>query len=228
MMLPNHRRNLLSAIGFASVLLACPARNSFAEMKFFDFSGYSYLSGPPARVGTVTTVAAKFNTIQPNPVWPLELLDKEYTVMIRDLTIASVEASGSFQVITYSGGTIEVHADPAKNASWAPNPPNGSVPSTFLDGGADLIGVFTEMTLYFSTNNGTGTVSGLVNWEGGSRRAGMANPFGWTVFGGVSNHDGLGIPMGYDLAWDPQLYGPEVPSPVEVRSWGAVKSAFRR
>jgi hypothetical protein len=197
-------------------------------MTFFDFSGYSYLSGPPAQVGTVATVAAKFNAIQPNPVWPLELLDKEYTVMIRDLTIASASSYGSFQEITYSGGTIEVRADAARNGTWAPNPPNSMVPSTFLDGEADLLGIFTEMILFFDTASGTGTVSGLVNWQGGAKYEGMANPVGWTVFGGVSNHDGLGIPAGYDLAWDPQMYGPEVPSPVESRSWGAVKGAFRR
>lgn len=227
-MLSKSRQNLFYAIGFASALLFLGARNTFAEIRFFDFSGYSYLAGPPAQVGTVITVASKFNTIQPNPLWPLELLDKEYTVMIRDLTIASVSSYGSLRVISYSGGTIEVHADPARNGDWTPNPPNRVVPSTFLDGGADLIGIFTEMTLFFNTASGTGTVSGLVNWEGGSKQGGIVNPFGWTIFGGVSEQDGLGIPTGYDLAWDPQLYGPEVPSPVESRSWGAVKNIFRR
>ena len=228
MMLIENRRSFVCAIVFASVLLIVPTQGVFAEMRFFDFSGYSYLSGPPAQVGTVTAVAAKFNAIQPNPVWPLEVLKREYTVMIRDLTIASVSSYGSFQVITYSGGTIEVHADAAMNGSWVPNPPNSVVPVTFLDGGADLIGVFTEMTLFFDTDSGTGTVSGLVNWEGGSKQGGMANPVGWTIFGGVSKQDGLGIPPGYDLAWDPQLYGPDVPNPVQRQSWGAVKSAFRR
>jgi hypothetical protein len=222
------RCNLLCTIGFASAMLILPAGSAFSEMGFFDFAGYSYLAGPPAQAGTVTAVAAKFNTIQPNPLWPLDLLGKEYTVMMQDLTIASVNSYGSFQVITYSGGTMEVHADPAKNGTWAPNPVNSMVPSTFLDGGADLIGIFTEMTLFFNTAAGTGTVSGLVNWEGGSKYGGLANPIGWTVFGGVSNHDGLGIPAGYDLAWDPQLYGPETPNPVEKRSWGSVKNAFRR
>lgn len=228
MILIKGRRNIIGAVGLASVLLTLPVRSAFAEMGFFDFSGYSYLSGTPAQVGTVTSVAAKFNPIQPNPVWPLDLPAREYTVMIQGLTIASVSSFSTFQVITYSGGTIEVHADPAVNGVWDPSPPNGLVPATFLDGGADLIGAFTEMTLFFDTAAGTGTVSGLVNWAGGSRFGGMTNPLGWTVFGGVSNQAGLGIPAGYDLAWDPQMYGPEAPSPVVKKSWGAVKNAFRK
>jgi hypothetical protein len=220
--------NLLCSIAFTLIFVVAPTRGACTEMTFFDFSGYSYLSGPPAAIGTVLTVASKFNTIQPNPVWPLELLDKEYTVMIQDLTVATVASYGPYQTITYSGGNIQVRADVARNGTWGSNPPNSSVPSTFLDGDSDLVGIFTEMTLFFNTVSGTGTVSGLVNWQGGAHYGGMTNPIGWTVFGGVSNHYGLGIPMGYDLAWDPQMYGPEVPNPIERRSWGALKSSFHR
>jgi hypothetical protein len=161
-------------------------------------------------------------------VWPLDLANEECTVMIQDLTVATVASYGTFQTITYSGGTIQVLVDPAMNGAWEPNPPNASVPSTFLDGDVDLAGVFTEMTLFFNTATGNGTVSGLVNWQGGARFAGLQNPVGWTVFGGVSNHDGYGIPLGYNLVWDPQLYGPETPNPVQERSWGALKNAFHK
>jgi hypothetical protein len=227
-MMPYGRRpNFLRYTTLALFLLLAPARDARAEMPFFDFSGFSYVSGPPTAVGTVLTVAGKFNPIQPNPLWPLELSTTEYTVMIQGLSVATVSSYGPYETITYSGGSIQVHADLAMNGMWSPNPPNGSVPATFLDGNADLIGDFSDMTLFFDTVSGTGTVSGTVNWQGGSRRSGLANPFGWTIFGGVSSHAGLGIPAGYDLAWDPQLWGPDTPNPTESRSWGALKNAFR-
>ena len=228
MMVSRNQWNWLHAIVLATVSLMLAPQRASAEMPYLDFSGFSYLSGPPSQVGTVTTVAAKFNPIQPNPLWPLDLAGSEYTVVVQGLTIASVSSYGTFQVILYSGGTIEVHADPAQNGTWAPSPPNGLVPATFLDGGGELIGIVTEMTLFYDTAVGTGTVSGLVDWHGGSRCAGLASPLGWTVFGGVSSQAGLAIPAGWHLAWDPQLYGPETPNPVVKRSWGAVKHSFRK
>lgn len=222
------RRNLLCGIVLSLVLVTVPMVDAHAEMPFFDFSGYSYLSGPQAQVGTVVTIASKFNEIQPSPSWPLDLASNEYTVMVQNLKIASVSSYGTFQEITYSGGTIEIHVDPSKNGAWAANPPNGQTPSTFLDGEAALVGSMSEMALFYDTASGTGAVSGLVNWEGGAKRGFLQNPVGWTFFGMVSNQAGLGIPPGYDLAWDPQLYGPERPNPVVKKSWGGVKYAYRK
>ncbi len=223
-----NRPSLLRNSILALLIGATPAWAAGAEMPFFDFAGYSYVSGPPATIGTVVAMAGKFNTIQPNPIWPLDLQRLEYTVMIQGLTVASVESYGPFQTITYSGGTIQLHSDAELNGIWDPAPPNTLVPATFLDGDLDLQGVFTEMSLFFNMTSGTGTISGLVDWQGGIRFGGMTNPCGWTVFGGVSSQDGLGIPAGYNLAWDPQLYGPEVPSPIAIRSWGAIKKTFRQ
>jgi hypothetical protein len=82
------------------------------------------------------------------------------------------------------------------------------------------------MVMVFDSASGTGTVSGFFDWTGGARLGDLENPNGWTYFGGVSNHPGLGIPNGYDLAWDPQVYGPEPASPVETGSWGRIKQHF--
>jgi hypothetical protein len=221
-------RNPFCGIALSILLLVVPVKAARADLPFFDFSGYSYVSGPPAQVGTIVTVAAKFNGIQPNPSWPLDLVNNEYTVMIQDLAVAAVNSYGPFQEITYAGGTITIHVDAAKNAAWAANPPNGQTPATFLDGDLALVGSMTDMILFYDTSTGTGTVSGLVNWAGGARRDALQNPVGWTFFGMVSSEAGLGIPAGYDLAWDPQLYGPERSNPVVPKSWGGVKHAFSR
>lgn len=198
-----------------------------AETPFFDFAGFSYLDGSPGEVGTGVTVVMRLNEIQPKPIWPLDFDLNEYTVYIRDLEISSVLSYGTLQEITYTGGVIEVFADPAKNSSYAPLPPNPSVPATFSDGLLELGGGFTELILFYDTASGVGTVSGTIDWTAGSRLAALENASGWTFFGGVSDDSGLGIPPGYDLAWDPQFYGP-APSPTESGSWGALKARFAR
>jgi len=210
-----------------SLMVAASASISMA-LPFFDFHGYSYLDGPPNSVGTVVTVPALLNEIQPDPVWPLETDDNEYTLLVEGLTIEEVSSVFTFITVIYSGGTIRLLEDPSMNATmqgWVPDPPNASVPGSFGDGDVLLEGVFTEMVMFFNTATGTGTVSGSVDWTGGSRLADLDSPDGWTYFGGVSNDQIFEIPNGYDLVWDPQLYGPE-PIPVLEGSWGLMKKRF--
>jgi hypothetical protein len=202
-----------------TVLLATPAH----AQPFFDFHGYSYLDGPPFAVGTAFQVPALFNIIQPDPIWPLDFDLNEYTIMVEGLTISDVQTAGPVLIMTLSGGTVGVYADPSKNSAWTDNPPNAQVPATFVDGGPELLGHFTSMDMIFDTSSGTGSISGLITWTGGARLSQIDDPVDWTYFGGVSNHAGLGIPPGYDLAWDPQIYGPEGGTPVERTSWGSIK-----
>lgn len=216
-------------LGVAGIILllvvaAAPAR---AEEPFFDFAGFSYLAGPPAEPGTMVTIVMRLNEIQPQPIWPLDFGTNEYTVLVDDLQITQVVSYDTILEITYAGGNIALLADAAKNSVYAPLPPNASVPATFGDGSLELLGHFTELLLFYDTVSGVGTVSGLVDWSSGSRLPLLDQPNGWTFFGGVSNHPGLGIPDGYDLAWDPQIYGP-APSPVETGSWGSIKKRYAR
>jgi hypothetical protein len=210
-------------------LLAGPgALQAQAEMPFFDFSGFSYLDGEPWQVGTGVAVVARFNSIQPNPIWPLDFVANEYTVLLEGLTLSSVLSYDGVKEVAYSGGTISVLRDPARNSEFAPEPPNGLVPGSFGDGSAELVGYFTELALFYDETTGVGTVAGFVNWTGGAKQALLENPNGWTFFGGVSNQSVYGIPDGYDLAWDPQIYGQETPVPVMLQSWGALKARFAR
>lgn len=205
------------------VLAVAPAASA---LPFFDFSGYSYLEGPAFTVGTTVHVPALLNVIQPDPIWSLDFEHNEYTVHVAGLIISDVQSYGPIRVLALTGGTVEFHADPARNSAWLQNPPNAVVPSTFTDGLAELSGLFTSMDMVFDTSTGVGTISGTIRWTGGARLGEIGNPEGWTYFGGVSNHAGLGIPAGYDLAWDPQIYGPENNTPVERSSWGAIKEKF--
>lgn len=209
----------------AALLALAVLATTAAADPFFDFHGYSYLDGPAFTVGTRVSVPTRFNEIQPDPVWPLDLVANEYTVMVSDLVIASVLVAGPIRTVTFSGGGIGIYRDAARNSAFAANPPNAAVPATFTDGVAELSGGFAGLVMIWNTLSGTGTVSGDVVWTGGARFGDLPAADGWTYFGGVSNHAGLGIPAGYDLAWDPQLYG-QSPTPTESSSWGRVKNLF--
>jgi hypothetical protein len=212
-------------IWLGAIVILALAAGPASALPFFDFHGYSYLNGPGFTVGTSVQVPALFNVIQPDPIWPLDFVNNEYTIMAAGLTITDVQSAGPMLILTLSGGSIGLYEDPLRNSVWAASPPSALVPATFQDGTAELVGHFTSMDMIFDTGTGTGTISGTITWTGGARLAQIGNPAGWTYFGGVSNHAGLGIPVGYDLAWDPQIYGPEE-TPVLNSSWGAIKHTF--
>jgi hypothetical protein len=210
----------------AAALLSVNA-DATQAMPFFDFYGYSYQVGPPDAVGTLVNVPTRLNTNQPEPIWPLDFADYEYTISVQDMVIAAVSESGPMQYFTLVGGTIGLYRDASMNSSWVTNPPNAAVPTTFNDGEAQLTGHFTDVILIFNSATGTGTVSGTFDWTGGTLLGSVVHPIGWTYFGGVSNNAGLEIPTGYNMAWDPQIYGPPDAVPVEQSSWGRIKATFR-
>ena len=211
----------------ALLLILLSGTSPCYALPFFDFYGFSYVVGQPLTVGSVVTVPARLNTIQPDPIWPLDFNLNEYTITVDALEIVAVDVYGPVVNVTFASSTIGLYRDPMQNSDFTPGPPNALVPATFVDGEPELTGVLSDMVMMFNSATGNGTVSGSIAWTGGSRLPELASPDGWTYFGGVSNHTDLGIPDGYDLAWDPQIYGPEVPVPVESGSWGRIKQLYR-
>ena len=193
---------------------------------FFDFYGYSYLDGPSFTVGTLTTVPMRFDPIQPEPPMTLDLVNNEYTVLLDQMQIADVQFVDPVYIVTYANGDIYVHEDPAMNSSWAINPPNAQVPATFQDGTLILIGHFTECSMIFDASGMTGVVQGHVNFTGGTRLNELADPNGWLFFGGTSSNPVHEIPVGYDMAWDPQLLSP-IPIVTRPTTWGAIRGLYR-
>ena len=98
----------------------------------------------------------------------------EFTFYIHGLTSLGTTSVGppatTFYTTNYAGGQIELYFDTSPDASFAPNPPNAAVPSTFTDGTVLLTGVFTRMVVY--TNNftafKTGNMEGDITWTGGT------------------------------------------------------------
>src|SRR6187549_379533 len=64
--------------------------------------------------------------------------NKEYTFIFRQLLAQPTVVTGipafTFYTTNYTGGIIELYEGSPRNSSFAPNPPNAIVPSTFQDG----------------------------------------------------------------------------------------------
>ncbi len=193
---------------------------------FFDFYGFDYLDGPPLSVGTVLSIPMLFDPVQPDPALPLDLEGNEYTVFVGDLQINDVQSSGGVVIVTFSGGFIQIFEDPAKNSQWTIDPPNPQVPTTFTDGTLILGGGFTDCVMIFDVVFETGTVQGHVDFTTGTRLDELDAPTGWLFYGGVTTNPLAGIPSGYEMAWDPQLMGPET-VPTHATTWGKVRGLFR-
>ncbi len=59
-----------------------------------------------------------------------------------------------------------------------------------------------------------------------SRLDELNEPTGWLYYGGVTTNPLAGIPTGYEMAWDPQLMGPETVA-TQATTWGKVRGLFR-
>jgi hypothetical protein len=183
---------------------------------------------------------------------PIEFLDasdptKEYTFYIHGLisqgTVATGPPSTTFYVTSYTGGIIELYEDLTPESSFAPNPPNASVPSTFTDGTPLLTGVFTSF--HTQTNNFTsfsvGNAEGTVLWTGGSLLSYWTNNIGDPcpgLFNGGTTWHSTVVPAGYLFRHDGKLdlncydvgdldiHPTSCPNPINVDSHGLTPVAL--
>jgi hypothetical protein len=174
---------------------------------------------------------------------PLDFLNAtmpatEYTFYINGLNslgTTSFGAPGSMIFTTFfTGGTIDVYADPTPDAVFAPNPPNLLVPSSFIDvPPAILSGTFTStiVTTNDFTAFKTGNIEGSIQWTGGTLINYFTNGTGGTcpglLTGGATwnTSPGVGIP-GYLFRHDGKI-DLQCPVPVQKSSWGRVKQLYR-
>jgi len=174
---------------------------------------------------------------------PLDFLNAtmpatEYTFYINGLKSLGTSAFGppatTIYTTFFTGGTIDVYADPTPDAVFAPLPPNGLVPSTFTDvPPAILSGQFTSLVV--TTNNftafQTGNIEGAIQWTGGTLINFFQNGNGGAcpglLTGGATwnTSPGVGIP-GYLFRHDGKI-DLQCPVPTQKSSWGRVKQLYR-
>jgi hypothetical protein len=230
------------SIAIATVALAAPV---FAAGPVMDWDpAYFYSQSPgmtplsqPAGgilrcVGTISAFGPPLADL--NPTIPAI----EYTFVLESLVSAGTVTIGpiatQFYTTNYTGGTIQVFADPSPDAVFAPNPPNALVPTSFLDLGLPILtGTFTRFTV--ATNNFTtfqvGNIEGDINWNGGTlieRFRGTNNSLCPGLFTGGATWNtapSIGIP-GYLFRHDGKI-DLQCPVPTRKDSWSKLKQLYR-
>jgi hypothetical protein len=181
-------------------------------------------------VGTVSSFGAPLEFLNANIVAGTH----EYTIYLTPLvslgTVTIGPPATQFYTTNYSGGTITIYEDNTPDADFGINPPNGTVPSTFIDGTAILTGNFTNF--YTQTNNftlnQTGNMEGNIMWTGGTllgevSQGGLPCPSLFT--GGLTWRTDV-KPEGYIFRHDGKI-DLNCPTAAEPSTWGRVKSQYR-
>ena len=208
---------------FLGILLLGAADVRAAEV---DYVGYAWESGGMAASlpGDQLSIAAVVTQI--DPLFAVDLNGVEATIYIDGLSSQGsfVNPSTGTTTITYTGGTIAIHAGAARNHDWGLNPANATVPGTFTDGDLVFSGVFTGFAVIL-TGSGTGIFEGNIDGTGGSALAGPCANCAYTFAGTFAPPTGAQIPEGYDLQVDGVL---EVQSAVSVETvnWGSLKQLY--
>jgi hypothetical protein len=191
-----------------------------------DHVGYAWETGGLA--ASLPGDELSFATVitQIDPLFAVDLNGVEATLYVEGLMSQSsyVDPSTGATTITYSGGTIAIYADAARNHDWGVNPTNATVPSTFIDGDLIFSGVFTGFALIL-TDSGLGVFEGSIDGTGGSALSGPCANCAYAFAGTFDALTGAQIPEGYDLQVDGVL---EVESAVSVETinWGSLKQLY--
>jgi hypothetical protein len=196
----------LLVLGVLVLAIAAPV----SAQQLFDFNGQADL---PAGVGgTLSMYSVVFDAPPATTPLPLDFVNFEYTLVISGLTL---DVDGASQ--QYSGGFIALYEDNGTAADF-------NNQATFTDGTAILTGSIPSLSRSVLIG-AIGTVSGTVDWTGGTRlnEFAPADQVGWSILSGTNSNNAL---PGYDDAWDGKV---EPESPVistEQSTWGSLKGRF--
>jgi hypothetical protein len=193
-----------------------------------DVDGSTYLEvgdGYKA-VGFITSFGA---TLQPH----VDQSNNQYTFHIFDLTVVQHDWDAPNQfvsVLFQDNGRIRYFEDPNSGGTpgvYGTNPPNGTVPSSFVDGTLILGGDLDGFALFYDYLGAQGGFSGQMTLDEGTLLT-YINPSqrnGWLI-GGLAGRPNDTVPSGYDNQISGEARIPEV-TPTQTRSWGAVKALYR-
>lgn len=213
----------LFTLGALAALAALAGAAGAAEV---DYVGYAWETGglvvsqPGDRLAVATVIT------QIDPMFGVDLGAQEATLYIEGLVSegAATDPVTGATVISYAGGTLEVHAGAARNHDWGTSPANATVPSTFTDGALVFSGVFRGFTLSLMPS-GVGIFEGQLDGTGGSALGGPCANCAYTFAGTFAGPTGANIPAGYDLQVD-GLLSVERAVATQSSSWGSLKQLF--
>jgi len=218
------KKSILILATLAMAGLAVPA---LGQAPAIDYLGYGWEDGgfPPSDPGDVLYVTCV--GVSADPVFGVDLGTEELTVYIYGLTsTGGVDIGGGTIMVNYTGGYLEIYRDGAMNADFGVNPPNGTAPSTFMDGELFFKGEFIDFVAFLGPTGG-GSFEGNLNGIGGSMIDSVCNGCAYTWGGEFTTDAGAQIIEGYDLQID-GVFEIEEAVPVESATWGNLKALYRK
>jgi hypothetical protein len=226
------RAALLTALALVMSTGVCWAQNTI-----LDFTGFMYeedntpgaIGFPPSDAGDVLTAVGHIESISQPLMWSPD--SYEYTIYISDLVSDGwYDIGGGCYYITYSGGACDIIAQEYAGAGYtAPDygiePPNATVPSTFIDGEVYLHGEFYSFYMVYYPTLHVGNFEGLINWTLHPDLGELFDPEG-NIFAGTVDPLAAPVPDGFDMEMDGHVdFNPTIP--VERDTWGDLKLLYR-
>jgi hypothetical protein len=225
------RKRLLSPV-IAACLLLSVASLASANVFLADWFGYDYTAPNPWDfTGPGQWYDANGVITSANPIYlTLDPVNNEYTFRIYSGMLTSADTLAGWGVYQYAGGdgTIGIYEDSKTTGTlfdYGVWPPNGTAPSTFIDGTLMIGGSFATLMIRVNLGTGDGSLSGTIDWTGGTELGNFPadQHDGWTFAGFGAGMPGT--PLGYIWQIDGEIYLPETAT--EESSWGNVKNLFR-
>lgn len=217
---------------FAALALVAFAPTARAQTLLFDYVGFDYEDPDPnpAEFGEVGSGYVGLGYV-PGVFAPLvaDSTNNWYTYHLSGATSVSSTPFGPFIIVSYSGGVLTLYEDPHATGTFGDfgtAPPNGTAPSSFIDGTAILVGNLTAFNLVYNTATNSGSYEAQFQAVGGSQLGNIpvGDRDGWTFAGATGN--ATNIPGGYAHQIDGQVFLNE-PVPARQSSWGRIKATYR-
>ena len=196
-----------------------------------DYQGFDY---EPTKVGPAfgdpgNTYEVLATVPQLGAPLVFNLGANQYTVVITGLTSVAKMPLGTYDVITYVGGSVNVYEDAIGGgtaANYGVNPVNATAPSTFIDGTNILVGTLSSFQVVYDNATRTGSFEGTLTFTGGSQIGNFPTNqrSGWT-FAGVTGNSPI-TPTGYLHQVDGSIYL-DNPVATQVTTWGGIKAQYK-
>lgn len=196
-----------------------------------DYQGFDY---EPTKVGPAfgdpgNTYEVLATVPQLGAPLVFNLGANQYTVVITGLTSVAKMPLGTYDVITYVGGSVNVYEDAIGGgtaANYGVNPVNATAPATFVDGTNILVGTLSSFQVVYDNATRTGSFEGTLTFTGGSQIGNFPTNqrSGWT-FAGVTGNSPI-TPTGYLHQVDGSIYL-DNPVATQVTTWGGIKAQYK-
>jgi len=210
-----------------------------ADLFLLGYTGFDY-EDPNSSPATYLDLGEGYRMVgfitSVNPYYlTLDFTNNENTVVVGnpgELLVVARFFTFPLLAVNCSNGHVRYYEDPkvggASNAIYGTNPPNATVPSTFSDGtellGGDMIG----FSLTYDTSTNDGSWSATVNLNEGTQLSYIppAQRAGWQMTGLLGRPNAT-VPQGYVNQTSGECRIPDV-TPTSVKTWGNIKSLYRR